>query len=330
MRTHRALLTGVRRLTFEEIEVEETPPPGALRARTEFSAVSTGTEVAAYLGDPPLRPGPIYPRKVGYCNVAVVERVGLGARAYAPGDLILTTQPHQGAFVCDEHEVLAKVPVLVEPATAALAYLAQLGLSALQAASFRRGERVTVLGLGVIGLATVALAATLGARVAAIGNDPARLELARRMGAAECALSTEAATALSPAAAPEIIVTTANPWAAWQLALELARFRTRISVLGFPGRSEGAPPFNPLASEHFYQKQLALFAAGMVDEPLGGRERLRANLQVIFGLLAEGRLPLGELISHRVPWQQLENIYAAAAQRDKSLVAAVLEWRAAA
>ena len=120
-----------------------------------------------------------------------------------------------------------------------------------------------------------------------------------------------------------MIVTTANSWAAWQRALELARLGTRIAVLGFPGRSEGPPPFNPLASAHFYSKQLSVLAAGTTKTP----ERLHDNLRTILRLTAEGRLPIDRLITHRVPWSDLGGIYELGALRTKSLVAAVLNWQ---
>lgn len=324
MKAQRALLQGIGRLAFEKIELPDEPAENTVLARTECSAISTGTEVAAYIGEPPLRPGPIYPRKVGYCNVARVLAVGAGVASVAPGQRILTHQSHQSAFMCGVSEILAVLPENLPSEPAALAYLANLGLAALQTAHFQAGEKVAVLGLGVIGLATVALGVALGAEVVAIGNDAARLARAQSLGAHAAFLAAD--PRLREISGPDLIVTTANPWSAWQLACEIARFRTRIAVLGFPGRSEGAPDFNPLAAQHFYHKQLSIFAAGLLEEPGGGGLALRRNLALILRLLAGDRLPLGELITHRVPWHQLGSLYDVAARRDKAFVAGVLHW----
>jgi threonine dehydrogenase-like Zn-dependent dehydrogenase len=43
--------------------------------------------------------------------------------------------------------------------------------------------------------------------------------------------------------------------------------------------------------------------------------------------MAAGRLPLSSLISHRIPWNQMQTAYDLASDRSKTLVAAVLDWR---
>src|SRR5207248_1003374 len=134
---------------------------------TEYSAVSVGTEVAAYAGKEPLRRGRAYPRLVGYCNVARVVRVGSGVSLTRVGDLIFTNQPHQSAFVCDQSEVLALVPKSLPSAVASLGYIAHIALSAVQRTQLQKHEAVAVLGLGPIGLSAVAISAAMGARVIA-------------------------------------------------------------------------------------------------------------------------------------------------------------------
>lgn len=335
MQIKRARLTGVRELVFEDVVVAETAlAPTEIFAETECSAVSIGTELAAYAGEPPLRPGAIYPRMVGYCNVARVIRAGGAVPRIEVGQRILTHQSHQSGFVCEASAVLAPLGENDSSETAALSYFAQLGLAALQKARFQPGETVAVLGLGVIGLATVALAAALGARVLALGNDEFRLRKAAELGAETC-LDTSAAqpgTAIEEAtrgAGLDVILTTANSWAAWRMVLEISRFQSRIAVLGFPGRSEGAPAFNPLASEHFYQKQLSIFGAGLLEDSAGLliSPKLRANMEMILRLARAGRLPLQSLITHRVPWQKLGEVYETAARHDKTLLGAILNWR---
>ena len=76
-----------------------------------------------------------------------------------------------------------KIDPRVDAEQASLVYLTHLGATALRKVSYLPGENVLVIGLGVIGLCTVALASSLGAHVEAIGNHPGRLELARAMQA---------------------------------------------------------------------------------------------------------------------------------------------------
>lgn len=335
MRMQRARLLGVRHLVFEEKDIDtKSLGARAIHAETECSAVSIGTETSAYLGDPPLRPGPIYPRLVGYCNVARVVGVGSEVKGVRVGQRILTHQSHQSGFVCDDQEILASLEEADCAEAAAISYLAQLGLAALQKGRFQPGETVVVLGLGIIGLATVGLAAALGAKVVALGNDASRLKKALEMGAHAALLSGDPdllprLTEATGGDGPDLIVTTANSWAAWQTALETARFQTRIAVLGFPGRTESSPAFNPLTPEHFNSKQLSILGAGMVDDARGlsVSPKLRQNMATILRLVRTGRLPLAQLVTHRTPWHQLGDIYETAARRDKTLIGAILDWR---
>lgn len=334
MRIQRAALTGVRTLVVEELEVDdENLEDTGLSARTVCSAVSIGTETAAYTGQPPLRPGPVYPRRVGYCNVATVGRVGRSVAGIAAGRRILTHQSHQSGFVCDQAEVLAVLDDALDSEVAAIAYLAQLGLAALQKARFQTGETVAVLGLGAIGLATIGVVRALSGRAVALGNDGSRLAKAAQLGAewgfdsSDEALPEKIATATASRGL-DLIVTTANSWAAWKTVLAVSRFQTRIAVLGFPGRAEGSPAFNPLDSAHFYDKQLSIFAAGLTEDATSApvSSQLRDNMQTILGLLAHRHLDLAPLITHRVPWPELRSIYERAASHDKSLIGAVLNW----
>lgn len=332
----RAILRGPKQLEFEDISLHvDDLADSDVYAETEFSSVSTGTELAAYLGHPPVHPWLTYPRFVGYCNVARVMKAGKEPCGIEVGDRILTQQSHQSAFICKSQDMLALVPESISSKVASLTYLAHLGLAALQKADYKPGEHVAVLGLGVIGLATVSIAVALGAQVVAIGNNDFRLQKAREFGAQACFRSDtpdlkSQIEAVTLGVGIDLLVTTANSWEAWRIALEVPRHQGRIAVLGFPGRSEGLPLFNPLDPFYFYTKQLTLFAAGSVSAlhvaPSEIRFTLRRNMQMLLRLIQEGKLPLEQLITHCVPWYELQAIYELAVGKDKSLIAAVLDW----
>ena len=332
----RAVLQAPRQLKFEDLDINiEKLGRDQIYAETECSAVSVGTEAAAYLGLPPLRADVTYPRFVGYCNVARVRKVGQETSGIKVDDRIITHQSHQSAFICQAHEVLAVVPQAIASPTASLAYLAQLGLASLQKAQYCPGENVAVLGLGVLGLSTVGVAAALGAQVVAIGNDESRLMKARELGAQTCVRWDDSDIASRIDAATggvgiDLLITTANSWEAWRTAMEAVRRQGRVAVLGFPGRGEAPPSFNPLDPRWFYGKQLSIFATGAVPELLAPpgdiRFTLHRNMQLVLRLVQDGKLGLERLITHHPPWHELEVIYKLAGAKDKSLIAAVLGW----
>ena len=110
----------------------------------------------------------------------------------------------------------------------------------------------------------------------------------------------------------------------------MAGMRGGIAVLGFPGRGEPPPDFNPLAAQWFYAKQLTLAGAGhspRIECPPGDlRFNLRRNLEYILRSMASGALNLDPIISHRFPARRMQEAYELAKVHNKSLMAAVFDW----
>src|SRR5260370_37536917 len=151
----------------------------------------------------------------------------------------------------------------VAPAQASLACLTQVGVAGLRQVQYEPGERVAVVGLGVIGLATCGIARLMGADVTAVANSTVRAEAALRVGAHRAVVVGRDEL---PADMP-VVILMANPWAAYLDSVRMAGMRGRISILGFPGRAERLPGFNPLAPEWSYGNQLALVGAGHAPRP---------------------------------------------------------------
>ncbi len=307
-----AILYGARDLRLEDRPLDAGALlPDEIYIETEITALSTGTDLANYLGRSTEIPGaPDYPRPVGYSNAGVIRRVGSAVRGWREGQRIFSLRPHQSAYMARENELLVAVPERVTSEEASLTYLAQLGLAALRQARHEAGETVAVVGLGVIGLCTVAVARALGVKVFAAANSTARAGLASRMGA-----GTSAASDI------DVVVLTANTWDAYRRAVEIARPHGRISILGFPGRGQ-PDPFNPLDPQWFYRKSLTLIAAGQTS-----RQECAANLECLLGWMASGALELEPVISHRLPAHQMRVAYELAAAHDQTLTCAVFDWR---
>jgi threonine dehydrogenase-like Zn-dependent dehydrogenase len=325
-------LLGPRRLELQR-ESLASQPQGAreLVCETLLTAISPGTELAAYLGKAPLRDGSPYPRLQGYCNVARVLAAGSECAPFLPGDRILSFTSHRSHFAIDVSDVLARLPPEQKSADAAPAYLFHLGYDAVLRAGVRPGSRVLVVGLGAVGLGAVAMAGIAGARVFALSDQPAPARRAGLLGAGVFARaqSAQLALALTPALADVVIVTT-DTWADWRCALDLAGHRASIACLGFPGRSQDPPDFNPLESRSFYAKQLRLEAVGLAPERADGRGYLRFNerdnLSFILELLRSGRLTAATLVSGSYPGVEIERAYADLAVRRDSPVTYLLEW----
>ena len=331
MQVQKAIMFGARDLRFvAEVWEESDLGPYDILVTTDVTALSTGTDLGNYEGRSQEVPGaPGYPRPVGYSNVGTVSAVGAEVTRWKLGQRVFSMRPHQSAFVARETDLMVEVPAQVDEAAASLAYLTQLGVAGMRQGHYEAGEHVAVIGLGVIGLCTVAVATAMGARVTAIGNSEFRNQLALRMGADRLMLSGDADIRDLKA---DMVMLTANPWAAYKDAVDAARYGGRISILGFPGRAQPAPDFNPLDASWLYAKQLTLMGSGFspraASEPYEIAFNLTRNLEMILDYMRRGRLPLQDLITHRVPWNEMKNAYELALSHSKEMAAAVFDWRA--
>ncbi len=326
-----------------DLRLEEKPlDPDRLAANevyveTEVTALSTGTELALYLGHAADVPStPTYPREMGYNNVGRVVRTGAAVLNLPPGQRVLSVKSHQSAYIAPQEDLMVPVPDGVTSEAASLAYLTSLTFGALHKAGYEAGESVAVVGLGVIGMCGVAVARRLGAKVLAVTNAPERLEMARNVGAHAACLSQEMPSATQLRAlfgdvGADIVVLTANSWDGFRVAVNLARRMGRVCILGLPGRRQPLPDFNVLSPEWFHGKQLSLISSGYVSRIECAshdiRFNVRRNLEKILDLMACGQLDLEPVITHRFPARRMLEAYELAAQHSKALCGAIFDWR---
>lgn len=165
------------------------PGPGEVLVRTLYSGVSRGTEALVFRGGVPASqhdvmrapfqegdfPGPV---KYGYLNVGVVEQ---GPPALV-GRTVFCLYPHQTRYVVPAEAVIP-VPDAVPPARAILGGTVETAVNALWDAAPLIGDRVAVVGAGMVGCCVARLLAQLpGARVQLVDANPGREVIASALG----------------------------------------------------------------------------------------------------------------------------------------------------
>ena len=166
------------------------PQPGEAVVRSLFSGISRGTERLVFNGEVgrsewermrcPNQEGAFpFPVKYGYCATGVVE-VGPGELL---GRTVFCLHPHQDHFNAPL-ATLVPVPDGVPARRATLAANMETALNALWDSAAGPGDRIVVVGAGVVGLLVAALAARLpGAEVTVVDVDESRRPVAQSQGA---------------------------------------------------------------------------------------------------------------------------------------------------
>ncbi|MGW5877480.1 zinc-dependent alcohol dehydrogenase [Nocardiopsis terrae] len=286
-------------------EVRETvlpdPGPGEVVVRSLYSGISRGTETLVFGGGVPPNqygvmrapfqegdfPGPL---KYGYLNVGVVEE---GPQELV-GRTVFTLYPHQTRFVVPASAV-SVVPEDVPAGRAVLAGTVETAVNALWDAAPLVGDRVTVVGAGMVGCCVARLVSRVpGARVQLVDVDPDRAEVAARLGV-DFALPEDAE------GDRDLVFHTSATEAGLVRSLRLLHAEGEVVELSWYGDRQVILPLG----EDFHSHRLAVRASqvGMISPARRSRydhaERLRLALRLLvdpaFDALVAGESGFEEL-----------------------------------
>jgi predicted dehydrogenase/threonine dehydrogenase-like Zn-dependent dehydrogenase len=262
------------------------------------------------------------PMAVGYCNVGRVLEAGAGADGFAPGDRVVSNGRHAEVVVVGK-QLCARIPDAVDDASAVFTVLGAIALQGVRLAAPALGETFVVTGLGLVGLMAVQILRANGCRVLGIDQDPERIALARAFGAVTADLSKgedplALAAALSQGRGVDGVLLTLSSTSSEPLAqaARMCRQRGRIVLVGVAGLA--------LNRADFYEKELSFqvscaYGPGRYDPdyeergqdyPFGlVRWTEQRNFEAVLALMAESRLDVRPLISHRFDIAQAAQAY---------------------
>ncbi|QVL50073.1 MAG: bi-domain-containing oxidoreductase [Thiocapsa sp.] len=254
------------------------------------------------------------------------------------GDRVASNGKH-AEMVSVPVNLCARIPDGVSDEAAAFTVIGAIALQGIRLVAPTLGEAVVVTGLGLIGLMTVQLLRAHGCRVLGIDMDPTRLALARQFGAETVDLSAgqdpvAVAEGFSRGRGVDAVIITAATRSnepVHQAAL-MCRKRGRIVLVGVVGLE--------LSRADFYEKELSfqvscsygpgrydpLYEEQGQDYPIGFvRWTEQRNFEAVLDMLADGRLDVGPLVSHRFALADAERAYAVVGGAEPSL-GIVLEY----
>ncbi len=262
------------------------------------------------------------PLPMGYCNIGIVMEVGDGVSGFTVGNRVVSNGKHAEVVNVPEN-LCCKVPNSVSDEDAVFTVLGAIALQGIRLVEPTLGESVVVTGLGLIGLMTVQLLRAHGCRVLGLDFDPDKLEIARQFGAETVDLSkgenpVTAAETFSRGRGVDAVIITASTKSndpVHQGAL-MCRQRGRIVLVGVVGLE--------LSRADFYEKELTfqvscsygpgrydpLYEEGGQDYPIGFvRWTEQRNFEAVLDMMADGRIDVLPLISHRFPLDNAKDAY---------------------
>jgi threonine dehydrogenase-like Zn-dependent dehydrogenase len=293
-----AVLTGPGQLRVERVALPR-PGPQQVLVRLEGSGVCA-SNLTPWAGPDWMR-FPTEPGALGHEGWGVVEALGEAVEGLSVGDRVAALSYHAYAeydlaeadAVVRLPDSLADAPFPGEPLGCAMNIFRRSGIEA--------GQTVAIVGIGFLGAILTRLASGAGARVIAVSRRPFSLDLARRMGAAECIAMEDHQAIIGQVKeltggdfCERVIEAVGKQWPL-DLAGELTRERGRLIVAGY--HQDGPRQVNMwlwnwrgLDVINAHERDPAVYMQGI-------REAVAA--------VAGGRLDPTPLYTHRYPLERL-------------------------
>lgn len=343
-----------------ELEVIEVPPPqfrdGMVLIKTAYSVISAGTEKSkidtakrTLVGKALLRPDLVRqvvekskrdglwktwrtvshrlnsPVPLGYSSAGIVLATAGDTDGLKPGQFVACggDRAQHAEIVAVPKNLVVRVPEGVEPRHAAFATIGAIAMQSVRQADVQIGQRIAVVGLGLIGLLVVQILRASGCKVIGIDVDPAKLPIAARIGCEQVVLARDdtletkvlAFTAGHGVDATIIAAGTRSNRPIEQ-AGEITRERGKVVVLGAVGLN--------IPREPYYLKEIELrlsrsYGPGRYDrnyEEKGNdypfayvRFTEQRNMECFLELVKGGQVDLEPIITHQFSIEEADQAY---------------------
>lgn len=264
------------------------------------------------------------PNPLGYSSAGVAVAVGGLVEGLHPGDRVAcggAGYANHAEFAAVPKNLIVRVPAEVSDEEAAFATLGAIALQGVRLADPKLGETVLVLGLGLLGQITVQLLRANGCRVLGTDLDASLIALAEKFGAqgVPSADAESACRALTAGLGVDAVLVCAGSSSNQPIELcgRVTREKGRVVVVGAVRMD--------IPREDFFRKEISVvisrsYGPGRYDpgyEENGNdyppgyvRFTEQRNMQTIVDLVAQGRLDVRSLITHRFALEEAVQAYA--------------------
>ena len=303
------------------VEIIETPTPEPgdeeVLVKSIGSAISAGTEMLAFQGMLPegisldtgileLNRAISYPFKYGYSLVGIVEKVGREVSSEWLGKKVFSFHPHESHFLSSVDELLI-VPDTVNVEDALFLANMETAVSLLLDGAPLLGERVLVLGLGVVGqLLTALLRQFPLSQLTAV--DPIakrRLAVLQPLLPANDEFLLLKTVGMADKHDFDLVYETSGATSALNDAIQCTGYKGRIIVGSWYGLKNATLDLG----SHFHRSKISIYASQVssIDPSLAGRWDKGRRMSVAFNLLQI--VKPNKLVTHQYSIDNAEKAY---------------------
>ena len=262
---------------------------------------------------------------VGYSSAGWVLEVGEAVRGFVPGEAVACAgagHANHAEIVSVPANLCARVPAGVPLESAAFTTIAAIALHGIRLADVTLGDRVAVIGCGLVGQIACRLLKAAGAEVFAMDIDATRVEAAAHSGADHALLSDalvkdRVLSLTGEVGVDRVLVTAASSSnAPFVLGAEIARDRGTVVVVG-DVPVDG--PRGPLYLKELTVRVSRSYGPGRYDDeyeergldyPIGYvRWTQQRNMQAVLELQARGEVSFSDLVDEVMPVEDAERAY---------------------
>ncbi|MGD0708037.1 MAG: bi-domain-containing oxidoreductase [Anaerolineaceae bacterium] len=252
------------------------------------------------------------PMALGYSCAGAIEAVGEGLKDFKVGDRVACAGSHavHAEYVLVSQNLLAHVPETVSFEEAAFSTLGAIGMEGFRLAQPQVGDKIAIIGLGLLGLLTTKIALAAGCQVFGIDVNSERVALGAKAGAVTASRSDAESAGMAfthNRGFDAVIICADTPTDdTVMLAGQLARDHGHVISTGVVGLN--LPRKLYFEKELFFQVSRSsgagryddLYEEKGIDYPYGlVRWTEGRNLQAFVDLMGSGKVDVRPLISHR-------------------------------
>ena len=299
------------------------PSSNEILVETDVSLVSPGTERAFLLGLP--NTSQAFPSGAGYSAAGRVLRVGRSVTGWKPGDRFAGVAPHASLALVRPDQI-ARVPDDVSPLEAAFTQLGAIAMHGVRRAGIRPGERVVVIGLGLIGQLSIQIARWAGgAPIVGMARSKVFASEAVESGCDDV-VSLEADPDAPAGMLADVVIEVTGSPAAIPTAIAAARDGGRVVIVGSPrGVTHGVDL--PATAQRGVSIVGAHISGVAGRESSVGRWTRHDESELFLDLVASGRIRLQHLMTESESPSNANRVYESLVSSSNTPMGIVFDWR---